>query len=243
MASDSSGVASVSSVVKDVISTLRDSVVFLVFLLLLLAPGTIKQRLHAAGFTKGNIAGFEWQAELEKAAEQTKSAGESVEEVAKNYDELLARIAELEKKVTNPEVKATLRDIGETAEQSRAQLATADKGLKRSLATQQEIVSQVSPSAGTDSGWIYLGKVSEDKTTWAEGSPKTIKPTSPNLERGAKLAVRDDVYIRADGPQNARASAPVVSVAKVGETLDLDAVEYSHAKGGGWFIWAKVRRS
>src|SRR4051794_40372653 len=107
MASDSSGVASVSSVVKDVISTLRDSVVFLVFLLLLLAPGTIKERLHAAGFTKGNIAGFEWQAELEKAAEQTKSAGQSVEEVAKNYDELLARIAELEKNVTNPAVKAT----------------------------------------------------------------------------------------------------------------------------------------
>jgi F0F1-type ATP synthase membrane subunit b/b' len=237
-------VNAIGTLVKNAVAAMRDLVIFLLFLLLLLSPATIKERLERAGFQKANIAGFEWQAEgLKTAAEQTKSAGQQVEQASKEYEALLGRLKDLETKVTSPEAKAAVREIGVTAAASQAQLETADKVLKRSLATQQDIVSQVSPGSVAEAGWVYLGKVSEDKTQWVEGSPKTVQPVPPQSLRGAKLSVRDDVYIRADSGQSARSSAAIVGVAKAGETLQVSDVEFSHAKGGGWFVWTKVKRA
>jgi hypothetical protein len=232
------------TLVKNAVAALRDLVIFALFVLLLVSPATIKERLERAGFQKANIAGFEWQAEgLKTAAEQTKSAGQQVEQASKEYEALLGRLKELETKVTSPEAKAAVRAINETAVQSKEQLESADKVLKRSLATQQDIVAQVSPGSVAAAGWVYLGKISEDKSQWIEGSPKTVQAVPPQDLRGAKLAVRDDVYIRADSSQSARSSAAIVGVAKVGETLQVNEVDHSHARGGGWFVWAKVRRA
>lgn len=237
-------VNAIGTLVKNAVAALRDLVIFALFVLLLVSPATIKERLERAGFQKANIAGFEWQAEgLKTAAEQTKSAGQEVEQASKDYEALVARLKELEAKVSSPEAKAAVREIGETATESQAKLATADKVLKRSLATQQDIVSQVSPGSVAEAGWVYLGKVSEDKSQWVEGSPKTVQAVAPQSLRGSKLAVRDDVYIRADSGQSARSSAAIVGVAKVGESLQVTDVEHSHARGGGWFVWAKVKRA
>jgi hypothetical protein len=63
------------------------------------------------------------------------------------------------------------------------------------------------------------------------------------LSPGAKLRVVDDTYLREDGPLNARSSAAILGVAKEGDALQVVDVDYSHAKGGGWFVWAKVRRT
>lgn len=240
---DESLVSGFGALLKNVVAALRDCVIFVVLVLLLVSPTMIKERLELAGFQKASIAGFEWQAAgLRTAAEQTKNAGQQVEQASKDYEALVARLKELETKVASPEAKAAVREIGQTAAASQAQLESADKVLKRSLATQQEVVAQVSPGSIAQSGWVYLGKISEDKAQWVEGSPKTIQTVAPKIERGTRLAVKDDVYIRAETSQSARSSAPIVGVAKAGDSLEVDAVEYSHARGGGWFVWSKVRR-
>jgi seryl-tRNA synthetase len=232
-----------SAVLKDVISALRDSVLFLLFLLLLFTPTTIKDRLVTAGFTKGSIAGFDWTAELQISAEQTKTVGQAVSQADENYKELIERLSELEKKVKEPALKESLEKIGAEAQASRHELIAADQAVKRSLSTQQQIVEQVSPSTVSSSGWLYLGKVTEDKKEWASGSSQTVSAPTPLLVPGTKLKIRDDVYLRADGPSNARSSAPILAVLKTGEMVEVLELDYSHAKSGGWFIWARVRRT
>lgn len=243
MATEKGWLETFVAVLKDVVLALRDSVLFILFLLLLFAPTTIKDRLISAGFTKGSIGGFEWEAKIRSAAEETKAVGQTVGQATENYSKLIERLSELEKKVTDPVAKAAVKNIGEVAETSRAELTTADHALKRSLATQQQVVANLDSSAIADSGWMGIGKVNEDKMAWSVGSQQTVSPTTLPISQGAKLTVREDAYLRADGPSNARSSAAILGVAKVGDALQVVEVDYSHAKGGGWFVWAKVRRT
>lgn len=231
------------AIFKDTLSALRDGLLFVVFLLLFFTPAKVNQRLKEAGFTKGSIAGFEWQAKLKEAAEQTKSVGQSVGQATEEYGRLIDRLKELENKVSDPSFKAEMKNIGVSAEESRMNLETADRTLKRSLATQQQVVAEVAFSSVVESGWMFLGKVTEDKTAWSSGSPKTILSSPSPPPPGTALIVRDDAYLRGDSPSNSRASAPILGVVKIGEALKVIEVDFSHAKSGGWFVWAKVRRN
>ena len=242
MAEDKSKMETFGAIFRDVVSALRDSVIFLLFILLLFLPTTIKERLVEAGFTKGKIAGFEWEGEIKEAAKTTKAAGQTVVEAAANYDNLIDRLAALEKKVANPALKADIESLGAAAATSRSELAKADREIKRSLAVQQQIVTQIAPSAVADSGWIFLGKVNEDKSSWEAGSPQTIRSVNFPISRGTKLTIRDDVYLRGDGPSNSRSSAPVLAVVKTSDTVEITDLDYSRAKAGGWFVWARVKR-
>ena len=231
----------VAAVVKNVVSVLRDSVIFLLFLLLLFAPSTIKNRLIASGFTKASIAGFQWEAQLKSAAEETKAVGQTVGQAAEDYNTLIERLGDLEKRITDPSVKAEVNTLSQVAEASRVELTTADRAIKRSLAKQQQVVSEIGPSPVADSGWLFLGRVTEDKSAWS-GSPHATGPTSTPPSPGTKLTMRDAGYLRADGPSNVRSSAAILGVAKAGDTFDVVELDYSHARGGGWFVWAKVGR-
>jgi hypothetical protein len=242
MTDEKSRLEQFSVVLKDVVAALRDSVVFLVFVLLLVTPSTINQRLAAAGFTKGSFAGIEWQAQLKASTEQTKTVGQAVSQADDNYKGLIERLGELEKKVNDPSLKASIGGIGEQAQAFQKQLMVADKAIKHSLSAQQQFVEQVSSTSVPDSGWVYLGKVTEEKNKWAPGSPQTVSAVDPLLKPAAVLTITDDAYLRADGPSNSRSSAPILAVLKAGQMVRAVEVDYSHAKGGGWFIWAKVQR-
>lgn len=243
MATEKSRFETFGSALKDVVSALRDSVLFLLFLLLLFSPETVKSRLYDAGFTKGSIGGFDWEAQIKSDAEQTKTVGQTVDRANENYGKLIERLSELEMRVTDPTVRATVKNIADVAETSRTDLAGANSAIRRSLAVQQQIVAKISPAKVAESGWILLGKVTEDKSAWSSGSPQTIGPTTPRPIPGTKLTIRDDVYIRATGPSNTRASAPILGAVKAGDTVEVTDIDYSHAKPWGWFVWAKVKRS
>lgn len=242
MAENKSAIAQFSAAMKDVVSILRDTTIFLIFMLLLFAPSIINERLAAAGFTKGNIAGFEWQAQIRSATETTRTAGQTVEQATENYDQLIERINELEAQVSDPAVQRELNAINSVAKDSRTELATADQAIKRSLVAQQQLTTQFAPQLIEETGWIYVGKISEDKSSWLSGSPTTITKIGWPIKEGQVLTIRDDVYLRADGAANARSRAPVLSVVKVGQQVEVLEVEQSHARTGGWFVWLKVVR-
>jgi len=144
-----------TSKLKDVTSTARDILLLGLFILLLTWPKFINDRLATAGFTKGSIAGFEWETQLKSSTEQTKAAGETVQRANENYSDLVARLNDLEHKVTDPAVKSEVKSLGQAAEKSRLEIETADNTLKRSLATQQQIVASIAPSSVADTGWIF----------------------------------------------------------------------------------------
>jgi hypothetical protein len=57
------------------------------------------------------------------------------------------------------------------------------------------------------------------------------------------LTIRDDTYWRADSQPGQHANAPILSVARVGTHIIVEEVDYSHARGGGWYVWVKARSS
>lgn len=231
-----------TNILKNLVAALRDTILFILFLLLLFSPATVNDRLIAAGFTKGNIAGMEWEGQLKKSAEQTKTVGEAVSKADDNYQVLIDRLAELEKMAKDPALKKSLTSLGADAKESKGELVIADQAVKRSLSTQQDIAAQIAPSSISAKGWLFLGQVGEDKQAWLPGSPVTIASINATAIRGSRLIIRDDTYLRADSAAGSHANAAIVSVVKVGQGVVVDEVDYSHAKGGGWFLWAKVRR-
>lgn len=240
MTEAASGLERWSALFKDLISSLRDGIFFVLFVLLLFSPATVKDRLIAAGFTKGSIAGMEWEGQIKQSTEQTKAAGEVVAKADDNYQLLIERLDGLEKNAREPALKQSLADLSAEAKNSQSQLAMADKAVKQSLLTQQALVASVAPSAISDRGWLYLGRVSENKDQWAPGSPQTIAPVSLPLQEGVRLSVRDDTYWRADNGGGQHASAPILAVARVGTVVTVEQIDYSHARGGGWFVWVRA---
>jgi hypothetical protein len=237
MADEKKPVERLSALLKDLVSTLRDGILVLLVVLLLIFPSTIKNRLIEAGFTRGNIAGLEWE-----GIEDTKKVGQAVSQADNNYQELIDRLAQLEKQVIDPEVKESLNDLASEARITQATLNVADKTIKRSLSAQQAMAETSESRAITEGGWLYLGKVNESKDEWAPGSPVTIAPTSAALQTGTKVTVTDDAYWRGDSEPGKHASAPILSVAKVGTVISIDEIDYSHARSGGWFVWVRAHR-
>jgi hypothetical protein len=50
---------------KGIVSIVRDGLITLILILLIAVPAAVNKSLIRAGFVKGNIAGFEWQAAVE----------------------------------------------------------------------------------------------------------------------------------------------------------------------------------
>jgi len=239
MADDKMNIERFSALLKDLIAASRDGILVVLAVLLLLFPATIKERLLDAGFTKGNIGGLEWEG-IKQSAEETKTVGQAVSRADDNYNELIDRLAELEKKVQDPNLKQSLSLLGVEARASRQDLIVADKTLKRSLSAQQAIVQSFTPSAVQEGGWMYLGKVNEEKTQWEPGSPATVAPVDPAITAGTQLTMSDDVYWRDEATSGSHSSARILSVAKVGTVIKVEKVDYSHARGGGWFVWVRA---
>ena len=241
MAEENSKLEQWSTALKNLVSTLRDAVFFILFLLLLLSPSTIKERLLAAGFTKGNIAGMDWEG-LKQSAEETKAAGEVVSKADDHYDELISRLDEMEKSVKDQTIKNSLTKLTVEAKASQAELQSADKAVKQSLSTQQAMVEAVAPSGMSEHGWLFVGKVNDRKDQWAPGSPVAVGATSPTIAIGAKLTLREDTYWRGESP-GLHADSPIRSVAKIGSEIVVDSVDYSPSKDSGWFVWINAHRA
>jgi hypothetical protein len=58
---NSSWLASVTGIAKDLVSLLRDGAIFLLAVLLVVFPAKINSILSSAGFQEGSVAGFKWE--------------------------------------------------------------------------------------------------------------------------------------------------------------------------------------
>jgi len=205
-----------------------------------LFPATINDRLIKAGFKKGSIAGFEWEAQIKSATEETKIVAQTVERASENYDMLINRLNELENRVDQP-IKATVKSISEVAESSRTELSTAEGALKQSIAKQMNIVEKINPSARASIGWVLLGKVTDDRKAWDARTPHSTDLTPSGIRSGVNIKIRGDTYVRKEITKTERSSVPIIDVVKTGDTVEVIEVHYLSAKGGGFFVWAKVQ--
>ena len=81
--------------VKQIVSLLRDLALFLLGSLLLFFPSKLNQILKDAGFVKGSIAGFEWQANLEASNDSLKTANDTIAKLTSQNETLIKQISEM----------------------------------------------------------------------------------------------------------------------------------------------------
>ena len=98
-------------------------------------------------------------------------------------------------------------------------------------------VPQVATS--TRDGWIFIGRITPEET-WAPDSPENVRTMPWPIKEGDQITISHDVWMRGDSAAMSRASAPVVGVLRVGQTVSVEEVALLHARLGGDFIWAKV---
>lgn len=225
--------------VKEVLVVLREAILPVIFISLLLFPSLVNNVLQNAGFTEGSFAGLTWQ----KSVEQTKVASKYVADVGTELEEIKKELEQLEVSNSNPSVQRNVESLLTRIEDSQKKTKVADQTLKSSLINQEEVIERKTSQSKEQIGWIYLGKVDENKIRWERGYPKSIVPVKvESVREGEVLKINDDVYLRGEVSSGPRSAASVLSVVRVNEQVQVLNLDFSHAKGGGWFVWTKVRR-
>ncbi len=90
------------------LNILRDSSIFLIFLLLLLKPVIINKILTKAGFVEGEIVGFKWEKQLEETDSRLIEATNQIDILKKRLEESNNAISKL-----NEDIKIKDQRIGE----------------------------------------------------------------------------------------------------------------------------------
>ena len=88
------GIATVISIGKDLISLLRDIVLFLLAVLLLAFPVKLNSMLVDAGFKEGSVAGFKWQSSLVNSNQALEEAQAKITELQKENNNQVKALAE-----------------------------------------------------------------------------------------------------------------------------------------------------
>ncbi|PZD70185.1 hypothetical protein C1752_17114 [Acaryochloris thomasi RCC1774] len=81
---------------KNLFSLLRDASLFSLFILLLIAPTILNERLIKAGFEEGTVAGFKWKKQLSKTDNDLVQAAQQIDALNKRVNESNKIIAALE---------------------------------------------------------------------------------------------------------------------------------------------------
>jgi uncharacterized phage infection (PIP) family protein YhgE len=226
---------------KDTLTVVRDGVLVIIFVLLLVFPASINKQLTAAGFTKGTIAGFEWEKQIADSNQKTQTAGNVVDQLQRGLDDYEQQIQDLADQTKDPRLKASLQQLATDMKSSQDSAQSANGELKQSLLAQQQIIQQVDPSRVQKSGWLRLGKITSDKTRWVKGSPETIDTVGPDIQKGETLKLKEDAYLRDAIAQGSRSGGSVVAAAKAGTSVRVDDVTYETAKKGALIVWAQVQ--
>jgi hypothetical protein len=195
---------------KDISSFLRDALLTVVIAICILNPSSIKTFLKESGLSKLGVFGVTVEVKEEKE-----------------------KIAEAQEKISAKIVSAASPAPDEAPPE--AMNKPVDPEFKQAILSAERVAPQILPTAG----WVFLGRVNNSKSQWVDGASSTTTASWP-IAQDSVVTVKDDVYVRAITNDKWHSSAPVATVSKVGDKLKVVELEYSSAKGGGFFVWAKV---
>ena len=203
-------IAGLFSYLKDISSFLRDVLLTIIVSICIINPSSIKTFLKDSGLSKLGVFGVTVEIQEEK------------EKIAEAQGKVTAQVVTFAPAVPD---EAPLEALNKPV----------DEDFKQAILNAERVAPQILPTAG----WVFLGRVNKDKTQWADGASSTTTATWP-IRPDDVLTVKDDVYVRAITSDKWHSSAPVVTVAKVGDKLKVVELDYSSAKGGGFFVWVKA---
>jgi hypothetical protein len=130
---------------KELLITIREMVIILIFLLLLIAPSFVKARLVAAGFTKLDMGIAEWEAELKQSKENLELAEHKVVKMQNELTKISSAI-EKHSESESQGLKSNNQDLMDMKIQidsSANQLKAVDSQLQRSINRQDLLMKKL----------------------------------------------------------------------------------------------------
>lgn len=150
---------------KDLLALLRDLVLVLLFLMLLIGPGFIGERLSRAGFEQGSLMGFTWKnraksfgaetIELKRALEV---ANQKLLAQAAFLKGMEAELASLRATSTDPQQSRRIDALVSQNRKAVQQSIQTSIGLAEQLSASQPVAAQAREALGTSQKWaVVLG--------------------------------------------------------------------------------------
>jgi hypothetical protein len=104
-------ISKVISVGKDLVSLLRDGALLVLAVLLIAFPNKINTMLNDAGFKEGNVAGFKWEASLDKSTQALKEAEAKISELQKEKDDQAKALADAQAQLADSALKQRISEL------------------------------------------------------------------------------------------------------------------------------------
>lgn len=227
---------------RDALAALRETAIVLLILAFVIFPERLASRLQSVGIGNIEVAGIKIDvASVLKSKTANQSLALQLKRDSVARDTVLTYLREIGQAAPAP-LRARLQQAASRLEASQRNAAAVDSSLRRSIAVQDSVLAKVAPSEVAQEGWIFAGRVNEARTAWDSRSGRSIMGTPSDIQPGNRVVTTGDVYLRDASQPLEHAQAPLLGVVGRGETVDVVARDSSHARTGGWFLWAKVRR-
>lgn len=219
----------------DTFALLREIFVVMLFFLLLFWPTAFSTLLTRVGISKvptpfGDI--------------DVKDAGNTVSSLNRGLTDTVARLQTMQATTSDQKGKQDLKEVTDYLQDLQEQAQATDQSLKTNLASQQATLEKTSPQSEQLAGWLFLGRVADDKAHWSPEGAKNVAPTlSPVLAVGQHFTVTAPVYLHDNAPSGTHFGGKVIGVVPAGGQVAVIAPpQYSHAIAGGAFLWVNVQR-
>ena len=213
------GVSRVVATGKDLVALLRDLALFLVAVSLFAFPQVLNQRLEQAGFVKGTIAGFEWQAGLERSQEALNDANQAIHNLQEQNGVLTTALRTVNDQLNDPALSARLERVQEQSELSARAADATQAAVRRTIASNAPLVQEAREATGRDGPWYVVyggdpslagaqdevsiverqGGISGSRIILRQGSYRSVVPVETREQAQQLLAQargrRSDAYL------------------------------------------------
>lgn len=138
---------------KDVITLLRDAMLFLMAVLLIVWPGTFNNILVNAGFEEGSFAGLKWKNKLSQADTELVSAQSTIADLKVQNDKLAQALAEAKSQSVNPDLKAQIASLSQVNQQVMAASSKVQASVGSTISDNTPLVQKLESSRGAVTTW------------------------------------------------------------------------------------------
>jgi len=182
-------VQAIAGVGKDVVALLRDSVLFILALLLLAFPTTFNQTLSSAGFEEGSFVGLKWKPKLIESDDKLKEAQTALADLQAQNARLTTALAEAQQKLNDPALKTKFAEIQEANKEVSASAVKVQNSVQQTIQNNAALIQRVQPAA--DDQWVVV--LGSDTTL--DAAKYETQTAAPKLGiSGATIQLRQKLY-------------------------------------------------
>ena len=219
---------------KNLAILIREMVLVLLIVIAISSPARVVKIMTSLGVTDWNAFG------LKGSFAQATKVDDTVHQLQDTVGQIQSKLSAIQNKTDLPSgIKQDVQQLQATVTAAKQNVDDAQKSIQRDVVQEQKKLTAagfVPPSQG----WLYVGRVSEDKSTWLDG-PKNVQAVAPNPATNTWVTTTNAVVLR-DPSSSAgnRAGGEIVAGVEPNSSLKVLDTDYSHAKAGGNFLWLKV---